>query len=200
MKRLNFAVMLMMSLVVISCSKEDQMPPVYERDTIESDTVVSDTIEGDYPVGLQYKQMYLDTCEIKFPFDTIPMGGDNHWYFYQIEIPREGAEFTLTTEDPEFKLGDITLGTFKGIVKEYKDYSWWYYENPFLEGRLEFLDDGWRRWKYDTEIGYFEHKEHFKLECRIPKSEEKGNKVTAISLGDPTTKGCLVVFLQKPEN
>ena len=38
-----------MSLVVISCSKED-----------------------DYPVGLQYKQMYLDTCEIKFPFEMLP--------------------------------------------------------------------------------------------------------------------------------
>ena len=177
MKKLHFAVMLMMSLVVISCSKED-----------------------DYPVGLQYKQMYLDTCGIKFPFKMLPMGGDNHRYFYQIEIPREGAEFTLTTEDPEFKLGDITLGTFKGIVKEYNDYSWWHYEIPFQEGELEFLGDGWRRWKYDTEIGYFAHKEDFKLECQIPKSEEKVNKVTAISISDPTTKGCLVVFVQKAEN
>ena len=84
MKKIYFAVMLMMSLVVISCSKED-----------------------DYPVGLQYKQMYLDTCEIKFPFEMLPMGGDNHRCFYQIEIPREGAELTLLFDEPEYKFDDI---------------------------------------------------------------------------------------------
>lgn len=180
MKRLNFAVMLMMSLVVISCSKED-------------DEYLQDNS------GIP---MELDMSSVQYPYQRIDKGED-YFSHYIIELPLEETEVFLK---PNTNLTQLELGVFKvGRFVEPNIYTAETWVNP--ESSIWFNLTGpenhpWDSFEFKSPLGDVCVYDDCSFACRLTEKEDKfgcDGYFTEIFLSDIIfpIHTCRITFLQK---
>ena len=169
MKRLNFVVMLMMSLVVISCSKEDERPLVNITTSIE-----------------------LDVSSIGYPYEIIEEEGKLKCYV--IDIPCE--ETIVNVEFAKIKFASLwELQT--GVYDKYSSrYIWHNRICPDSTIGLEYLGDYY--WKFESVFGDYSITEDYVLKCHIPEHKESSIKATKLALSYSSLQGCSIIFRQTP--
>ena len=144
MKRLHFAVMLMMSLMVISCSKE----------------------EPQIPVGMPTSPLELDLSSVGYTHERVNED-DEHCSHYVIYLPKTEAEVEIKSNRDKIVLEDLRLGYYysQEYNPEYNPYLIIsnYYE---LEG-FQWLDDKQYLWEYKADFIQLASYSRNSLYCKL---------------------------------
>ena len=140
MKRLHFAVMLVISLVVISCSKE----------------------EPEIPVGMPTSPLELDLSSVGYTYERVNED-DEHCSHYVIYLPKTEAEVEIKSNRNKIVLADLRLGSYSS--QKYNPYLIIsnFYE---LEG-FQWLDDKQYLWEYKADFIQLASYSRNSLYCKL---------------------------------
>ena len=140
MKRLHFVVMLVISLVVISCSKE----------------------EPEIPVGMPTSPLELDLSSVGYTYERVNED-DEHCSHYVIYLPKTEAEVEIKSNRNKIVLADLRLGSYSS--QKYNPYLIIsnFYE---LEG-FQWLDDKQYLWEYKADFIQLASYSRNSLYCKL---------------------------------
>jgi hypothetical protein len=140
MKKLHFAVMLMMSLVVISCSKE----------------------EPEIPVGMPTSPLELDLSSVGYTYERVNED-DEHCSHYVIYLPKTEAEVEIKSNRDEIVLEGLSLGYY--YSHEYTPYL--IIHNLLEMEGFQWLDDKQYLWEYKADFIQLASYSRNSLYCKL---------------------------------
>ena len=140
MKKIYFVVMLVISLVVISCSKE----------------------EPEIPVGMPTSPLELDLSSVGYTYERVNED-DEHCSHYVIYLPKTEAEVEIKSNRNKIVLADLRLGSYS--LQKYNPYLIIsnFYE---LEG-FQWLDDKQYLWEYKADFIQLASYSRNSLYCKL---------------------------------
>lgn len=181
MKRYSLIFSILASVLIMSCSKEEDFPLVNKCSSIE-----------------------LELSSIGYKCEIINEN-DNKTNSYLIDIPCEGAAINLIVKsevDARLKIASIDIGCynnnkfdfFNHIIPE-KMSGFKYVPHSVSEsGRI----DECFFWTFNSEIGNYSHTEFYKLKCEIPEHDGRDTKIISLSLESLMLNSCTLIFRQTP--
>ena len=139
-KLIYFVVMLVISLVVISCSKE----------------------EPEIPVGMPTSPLELDLSSVGYTYERVNED-DEHCSHYVIYLPKTEAEVEIKSNRNKIVLADLRLGSYSS--QKYNPYLIIsnFYE---LEG-FQWLDDKQYLWEYKADFIQLASYSRNSLYCKL---------------------------------
>ena len=140
MKRLHFVVMLVISLVVISCSKE----------------------EPEIPVGMPTSPLELDLSSVGYTYERVNED-DEHCSHYVIYLPKTEAEVEIKSNRNKIVLADLRLGYYSS--QKYTPYLIMYSFRE-MEG-FQWLDDKQYLWEYKADFIQLASYSRNSLYCKL---------------------------------
>ena len=169
MKKLHFALMLMMSLMVISCSKEEEEMLRNRITSIE-----------------------LDLSSIEYPYNVIEENGKTKCYI--IDIPCKETSINLKLKDVNIVfLYEIKTGIYDNISNEY---MWYNSVMPYtMPG---FKNENNYYWTFNSDFGNYDMTDEYVLKCQITENNNNSIRTTMLVLDYVARQSCSVIFRQTP--
>ena len=169
MKKIHFPLMLMMILMVISCSKgEEEML----RNRITS--------------------IELDLSSIEYPYNVIEENGKTKCYI--IDIPCKETSINLKLKDVNIVfLYEIKTGIYDNISNEY---MWYNSVMPYtMPG---FKNENNYYWTFNSDFGNYDMTDEYVLKCQITENNNNSIRTTMLVLDYVAQQSCSVIFRQTP--
>lgn len=169
MRKLHFALMLMMSLMVISCSKEEEEMLRNRITSIE-----------------------LDLSSIEYPYNVIEENGKTKCYI--IDIPCKETSINLKLKDVNIVfLYEIKTGIYDNISNEY---MWYNSVMPYtMPG---FKNENNYYWTFNSDFGNYDMTDEYVLKCQITENNNNSIRTTMLVLDYVARQSCSVIFRQTP--
>lgn len=169
MRKLHFALMLMMSLMVISCSKEEEEMLRNRITSIE-----------------------LDLSSIEYPYNVIEENGKTKCYI--IDIPCKETSINLKLKDVNIVfLYEIKTGIYDNISNEY---MWYNSVMPYtMPG---FKNENNYYWTFNSVFGNYDMTDEYVLKCQITENNNNSIRTTMLVLDYVSQQSCSVIFRQTP--
>ena len=169
MRKLHFALMLMMSLMVISCSKEEEEMLSNKITSIE-----------------------LDLSSIEYPYNVIEENGKTKCYI--IDIPCKETSINLKLKDVNrVFLYEIKTGIYDNILNEY---MWYNSVMPYtMPG---FKNENNYYWTFNSVFGNYDMTDEYVLKCQITENNNNSIRTTMLVLDYVAQQNCSVIFRQTP--
>lgn len=169
MKKLHFALMLMMSLMVISCSKEEEEMLRNRITSIE-----------------------LDLSSIEYPYNVIEENGKTKCYI--IDIPCKETSINLKLKDVNIVfLYEIKTGIYDNISNEY---MWYNSVMPYTMSG--FKNENNYYWTFNSVFGNYDMTDEYVLKCQITENNNNSIRTTMLVLDYVAQQNCSVIFRQAP--
>lgn len=169
MRKLHFALMLMMSLMVISCSKEEEEMLRNRITSIE-----------------------LDLSSIEYPYNVIEENGKTKCYI--IDIPCKETSINLKLKDVnKVFLYEIKTGIYDNISNEY---MWYNSVMPYTMSG--FKNENNYYWTFNSVFGNYYMTDEYVLKCQITENNNNSIRTTMLVLDYVAQQSCSVIFRQTP--